>query len=173
MAIMNVYQTHLEEEIFSMIELDLTSMGYEVVRIKLKGGAKHKTLQIMIEKPNAEQVSIDDCEKASRHISTLLDVKDPLESEYSLEVSSPGLNRPLTRLKDYAQSIGKRVKISTKLPINGQRNFQGILKQCKDSMIEIQQEYGENAVLFVIDADNIMEANLQFELNKQPKKRRR
>lgn len=93
-----------------LIEPVVTDAGYALVRIAIIGG-KNMTLQIMAEDPATGQMTIDQCARLSRRISALLDETDPIESEYSLEVSSPGIDRPLTRLHDFTQWAGHRARV--------------------------------------------------------------
>lgn len=161
---MNIFQSQIEGRVCEIVQQHLASLGYELVRVKLMGGAKYKTLQIMIDRLDGEMLTIEDCEIASRQVSVLLDVEDPMDARYSLEMSSPGLNRPLTREKDLLESIGQRVKLSTKLPVEGQKNFSGKLLSFANSIVVIQQD---DSVLKEIQVANINEANLQFQFEER------
>ena len=114
-------------------------LGYELVRIRLMSG-KSTTLQIMAERPDGG-IDVNDCSKISTEVSAILDVEDPIEAEYALEVSSPGMDRPLTRLKDFAAWEGFEAKIETTELIDGQRRFKGMLRgvEGNEVLIEIQQ----------------------------------
>src|SRR5215510_3737027 len=136
-------------QIEQMIEPSLAAMGYEVVRVQLSGGHR-PTLQIMIERIDGREITVDDCADSSRAISALLDVEDPIPGAYQLEVSSPGIDRPLTRSKDFARFAGHVARIELKFPINGRRRFQGRLVGVKDERVLIETETGE-AVLPVAD----------------------
>lgn len=120
--------TPLEQRIYKLISLSLERMGYEVVRVKLMKEGGRNILQIMLDCLDGRTITVDDCEKASMHLSALLDVEDPIEHDYNLEVSSPGIDRPLTRLKDFERFKNLEVKIETKIPVNGQKRFRGRLK---------------------------------------------
>jgi ribosome maturation factor RimP len=167
---MNIYQTEVEKKIYEIINSDLEYLGYEVVRIFIKGGLKHKTLQIMIDRIDGQILNIDDCEKASRQVSALLDVEDPITTPYSLEMSSPGLSRPLTREKDFAGNIGKLIKLQTKLPINGQRNFSGQLLNfsLNDGLALESSDLHEKVNIAV---ENILSANLIYQFEKKQLKK--
>jgi len=131
-------------------------MGYDIVRIKLIEG-NPKTLQIMAERKTDKKLNIDDCSAISRAISAILDVEDPIKDGYSLEVSSPGIDRPLVKLADFKEYSGKLVKISTKYPVEGRKRFKGLLtgiKEGKDVQIKVDEQD------FSIDPDNIVSANL-------------
>lgn len=105
----------------------LEAMGYEVVRAALSGGG-HKTLQIMAERRDGAATTVDDCAAISEVLSPIFDVEEPVPGAYDLEVSSPGIDRPLTRPKDFVAYAGHEAKVETKLPLNGRRRFRGILK---------------------------------------------
>ncbi|MCR9088991.1 MAG: ribosome maturation factor RimP [Rhodobacteraceae bacterium] len=103
----------------------IEDLGYELVRVRLMGG-QTKTLQIMADKPDGG-IEVDDCAKISTAVSATLDVEDPLEEAYTLEVSSPGIDRPLTRLKDFDLWDGYEAKLETHEMIDGRRRFKGHL----------------------------------------------
>ena len=100
-------------------------MGFALVRVRLIGG-KAPTVQVMAEKPGGE-IEVDDCARLSNAISAALDVEDPITEAYTLEVSSPGIARPLTRLADFADHEGHDARIETEMPISGRRRFRGVL----------------------------------------------
>ena len=104
----------------------LEALGYEVVRVQFNG-EQRQTLQIMIERVDGKGVTVDDCADVSRSISALLDVEDPISKNYTLEVSSPGIDRPLTRMKDFARYAGFEVRIELKKSIDGRKKFKGPL----------------------------------------------
>jgi len=116
----------LERRIAEMIEPSLEGMGYELVRVQLQGRQK-PVLQIMAERKDGAAMTVEDCADISRQISALLDVEDPIEGEYSLEVSSPGIDRPLTRPKDYETYAGFEAKLETSEPLEGRKRFRGKL----------------------------------------------
>ncbi|MEM8957207.1 MAG: ribosome maturation factor RimP [Pseudomonadota bacterium] len=103
----------------------IEDLGYELVRVRLMGG-QTKTLQIMADRPGGG-IEVDDCAKISTAVSATLDVEDPLEEDYTLEVSSPGIDRPLTRLKDFDLWDGYEAKLETREMIDGRRRFKGRL----------------------------------------------
>jgi ribosome maturation factor RimP len=121
-------------------------MGFELVRVRLLGG-KTKTLQIMAEKPEGG-IEVDDCARISTAVSATLDVEDPLAEAYTLEVSSPGIDRPLTRLKDFETWEGYEAKIETTEMIDGRRRFKGMLQGVEDGEILIEiEEAGETMTI--------------------------
>jgi ribosome maturation factor RimP len=102
-------------------------MGYEIVRIQMQEGHR-KTLQVMLDRVDGKNISVNDCEQASRQISAVMDVDDPIEGAYNLEVSSPGIDRPLTREKDFERFSGYDAKIALIMPQDGRKRFSGVLK---------------------------------------------
>ncbi len=106
-----------------LLEPGVRAAGYELVHVELSGGGRHRVLRVYIDGPHG--VSVDDCAAVSRQLSALLDVEDPLPGQYVLEVSSPGLDRPLVRLEDFQRFTGEQAKLRTVLPVDGRRNFSG------------------------------------------------
>jgi ribosome maturation factor RimP len=114
-------------KIEEMIAPSLSAMGYSVVRVAFTGGRTRPTLQIMAERNDNAGMTVEDCETISHTVSALLDVADPIDSAYQLEISSPGIDRPLTRRGDYERFAGFEAKIDMQRPIDGRRRFQGRL----------------------------------------------
>ncbi|GHA48179.1 ribosome maturation factor RimP [Amylibacter ulvae] len=129
----------IDKRMASIVQPIVEDMGYELVRIRLMSG-KSTTLQVMAERPDGG-IEVDDCAKISTELGAVLDVEDPIEADYALEVSSPGIDRPLTRLKDFEMWQGHEAKIETTELIDGQRRFKGILRgvEGNEVLIEIQQ----------------------------------
>lgn len=121
-------------------------LGYDVVRILLTGGEKRKSLQVMIERKDRKNLTVDDCAKVSRGLSLMLDEKDPISGNYSLEVSSPGIDRPLIKLDDYDRFKGFEAKIECGSLVNGRKRYNGRLQGIDGENIIIEFE-GENVVL--------------------------
>ena len=121
-----VLQMDLERRIAELIEPSLEGMGYELVRVLLQG-RQRAVLQIMAERKDGAAMTVEDCADISRQISAILDVDDPIEAPYSLEVSSPGIDRPLTRPKDYQTYAGFEVKLEASEPVEGRKRFRGKL----------------------------------------------
>jgi ribosome maturation factor RimP len=122
-------QTPLEQSIEEIITPSLNSMGFEVVRVRLmeSKGKRGKTLQIMAERQDGS-MSLEDCVEVNNTVSTLLDVEDPINGEYNLEISSPGMDRPLVKLSDFEKYTGYEIRLSTNEPVDGQRKFRGKIK---------------------------------------------
>lgn len=125
------------ERINQIIEPSLTDMGYVLVQVKLADGARRKTLTIMAERADGSMMGFDDCTQISHTASALLDVDDPITGAYDLEVCSPGLDRPLTRLEDYTRYAGYEIKCETLIPVEGRKRFRGILQGAKGNNITL------------------------------------
>jgi ribosome maturation factor RimP len=110
-----------------LIEPEARALGFDLVRVKLFGAGDERTLQVMAERRATRQLTIDDCAALSRRLSDRLDEADPIPGAYRLEVSSPGIDRPLTRLSDFADWAGHEAKLSSAEPIEGRKQFRGIL----------------------------------------------
>ncbi len=142
-----------------MAEPLLTDLGFELVDVVFATEYGRKVLRFFIDKPGG--VTIDDCTQASRDLSTLLDVQDPIPQRYTLEVSSPGLDRPLVKEKDFIRYAGKKVKIKTKEPIEGRRNFKATIDSVGDKSISVTDFDGRR---FVIELAQIDRARLEIEI---------
>ena len=129
----------LSQVIERIITPTVEGMGYELVRLTVSGGQR-KTLQVMAEPKDGRNMSLDDCSHLSRAISAVLDVEDPIEGAYSLEVSSPGIDRPLTRAKDYERFAGFEAKLETRAPIDGRKRFKGKLLGLEAHNVKIEVE---------------------------------
>jgi len=110
-----------------LIEPQAKAEGLELVRVKMVGGTSDPTLQIMAERPDTRQLSLEDCERLSRRVSELLDEADPISEAYRLEVSSPGIDRPLTRLRDYDDWAGHQARVTLAEAVEGRKQITGIL----------------------------------------------
>ncbi len=142
-------------EIGRLVEPSLDGMGYELVRVHVTGGGQ-PTLQIMAERKDRRDMTVEDCANISRNLSAVLDVEDPISESYALEVSSPGIDRPLMRLGDYERFAGFEAKIETKRPYDGHRKFTGRLAGVRGQSIAIGGEMGEAEIPF----DEIARAKL-------------
>ncbi len=110
-----------------LIEPEAQALGFALVRVRLFGGAGDRTLQVMAERPDTRQLTIDDCAELSRRVSDRLDEADPIAEEYRLEVSSPGIDRPRTRRQDWADWAGHEVRVSVDPPLDGRKQFKGVI----------------------------------------------
>jgi ribosome maturation factor RimP len=119
------------QDLTELFEPVIQSMGYELVGIEFQGSTQHGTLRVYIDHENG--IGVDDCVAISHQISAILDVEEPIQQAYDLEVSSPGINRPLFKAQDYEQYLGHSAKIKMAVPLNGRRNFRGVLQGVIDS----------------------------------------
>jgi ribosome maturation factor RimP len=129
-------------ELERMIEPEVKSLGFDLVRVMMIGGTSDPTLQIMAERPDTRQLGIADCEAISRRVSDLLDADDPIDGSYRLEVSSPGIDRPLTRLKDYSDWAGHEARISVANPVGGRKQFSGTLDGTEGNEVKLTDKAG-------------------------------
>ncbi len=136
----------------------IEDMGYELVRVRLMGG-ETKTLQIMADKPEGG-IEVDACAEISTAVSATLDVEDPLEDAYTLEVSSPGIDRPLTRLKDFDIWSGYETKLETTEMIDGRRRFKGEIQGTEGNEVLIEIEENGAPVTIGLQFDWLSDAKL-------------
>ncbi len=138
----------LQNRLEALIAPSLDAMGYELVRVQLQG-KQRLTLQIMADRKDGVMMAVEDCADISRSLSALLDVEDPISGAYSLEVSSPGIDRPLTRAKDFEQWAGFEAKLEAAQPIEGRKRFKGKLLGLDDGgNVRLAIETGEVAIPF-------------------------
>lgn len=135
--------------ITALVEPEAKALGFDLVRVILFGSDDERTLQIMAERPDTRQLNIDDCADLSRRISEKLDAleeagEDPIEGAYRLEVSSPGIDRPLTRQKDYADWAGHEAKITLDEKIDGRLRFNGEIQGIADGVITVTDREGND-----------------------------
>lgn len=132
----------LEEKIIALIEPAATDLGYALVRVRLSG-LRRKRLQIMAERVADGGMGIGDCQRLSRALSPVLEANDPVKGEYDLEVSSPGIDRPLVRLEDFARFIGHEAKVELSPVVEGQRRFRGVIAGVEADTIQLTHDGGE------------------------------
>ena len=147
--------------IAKLIEPAVKAQGLDLVRVAMTGGTSDPTLQVMAERPDTRQLSLSDCETLSRSLSELLDAeeadgRDPIEGGYRLEVSSPGIDRPLTRIKDYADWAGHEARIKLANPQDGAKQISGEIAGIDGETVTIATPKGDRAIPF----DNIASAKL-------------
>jgi len=130
------------KSIAQLIDPSLTSMGYRVVRVLMTGG-RQSTLQVMTERLDDLPITLDDCAKISRSVSALLDVADPIPGTYMLEVSSPGIDRPLVRAEDYNRFSGFEARIELSVPLDGRKRLRGRLVGTREGVLHISTDGGE------------------------------
>ncbi len=141
-----VAKASMDRRIAEIIAPVIEDLGFELVRVRLMAG-KTRTLQIMAERPEGD-IEVDDCARISTAVSAILDVEDPIEDNYTLEVSSPGIDRPLTRLKDFDTWAGYEAKLETAEMIDGRRRFKGTLAGTEGSEVLIEIAEGTIGLQF-------------------------
>jgi len=141
-----ITKTLLESRILLIAKPIIQDMGFEVIRIRLIDG-KSKLIQIMIDSPKMN-ITVDDCANISNELSAAIDVEDPYEDAFNLEVSSPGIDRPLTRLCDFDQWSGYEAKLETTSAIEGQKRFKGILSGTDGDEVLIKLDIGTIGLKF-------------------------
>ena len=135
-------------KLLELIDPVAEAAGYAVVRLRLMGGSETRRLQIMAERPSDGDMNVEDCARLSRAISAVLDPADPISGEYTLEVSSPGVDRPLTRLADFATYEGYEVKLELDRLAEGRKRFRGQLAGVEGDQVGVDLE-GEEATAMV------------------------
>ena len=155
-----VRETGVDARVASIVEPVLNSAGYRLVRVRLSG-MNGLTLQIMAEREDGT-MSVEDCENVSRMVSPLLDVEDPIDRAYHLEVSSPGIDRPLVRMSDFARWSGHMAKIDTSVIVAGRKRFRGTITGLSQDSVTLESDkasFGDSMVAD-IPLDTIADARL-------------
>lgn len=147
----------IEQKITTIIQDTLMDLGFEVVKITLRGSS-FKVVEILIDRLDAQKITVQDCRTASKNISALLDVEDIISDKYLLEVSSAGIERPLVKFEDYIRFCGSEVIIKLKESLNGQTRYQGKILKAEDNKIYIHVK-GKD---IIISFDLIKNASLVF-----------
>lgn len=171
-------ETGLAATVAAIIEPALLGSGFRLVRVQISG-AEGRTLQIMAERADGT-MTINDCERVSREVSALLDVADPIQGAYRLEVSSPGIDRPLVRPSDFEDWAGYEAKIELKEPVDGRKRFRGLIEGFEDGEIRLDVDLGKDAghqhlglpVALVRDAKLVLTDELIREALSRAKKRK-
>lgn len=160
-----------DQRLATLLTPTIEGMGFDLVRLRLMGGKK-ATLQIMAERPDGT-MEVEDCADLSRQISAIMEVEDPIASEYNLEVSSPGIDRPLTRLKDFDRWEGHEAKLETVEMIDGQKRFKGILAGTDGDEVLLEIDQGTIGLEFdwLADAKLVLTDDLITESLRRSKKK--
>ena len=148
----------IDRRLAEIVQPTVEGLGFELVRVRLLGGMR-KTLQIMAEKPEGG-IEVTDCARISTAVSAVLDVEDPLGDAYTLEVSSPGIDRPLTRLKDFATWAGHEAKVETQEAIDGRKRFRGTLAGVEDDEVLLTLEGDGDEVTIGLKFEWLSDAKL-------------
>lgn len=153
-----IAKTAIDRRLAEIITPVIEDLGYELVRIRLQGG-KTATLQIMADRPEGG-INVDDCAQISTAVSATLDVEDPIEDNYHLEVSSPGIDRPLTRLKDFGTFEGYEARLDLNQAIDGRKKFKGVLAGVEGTEVLINIEDKGQTHTIGLDFDLLSDAKL-------------
>jgi ribosome maturation factor RimP len=135
-------QASLEARIASIVEPAMEDMGYELVRVAILGRSR-PTVQVMADRADGAQITVDDCEAISHALGAVLDVNDPLPGAWNLEISSPGIDRPLTRVKDWNRFAGHLARVETLMPVDGRRRFSGVAMGADENSARLRLEEGQ------------------------------
>lgn len=146
--------SQLEQKLTDMLNAPVEALGYELVGIEFVRAGKHSTMRVYID--HAEGIGVDDCAEVSHQVSAVLDVEDPISTEYNLEVSSPGMERPLFKEQHYLSVVGETVSVKLKMPMDNRRNFKGLLHACENGMLTVEVD-GQR---FQLAFTNIEKGNL-------------
>ena len=144
----------LEQHLTEILDAPVVALGYELWGIEFIRAGKHSTLRVYIDHANG--ISVDDCAEASHQVSALLDVEDPITTEYYLEVSSPGMDRPLLKPEHFARYIGQVATVTLRMAVNNRRKYKGTIKQVDGEMITLTIDGRDEILAFA----NIQQANL-------------
>jgi len=136
-----------------LIEPAVKELGFDLVRVAMIGGTSDPTLQVMAERPDTRQLDLDDCQAISRRLSDLLDAeetagRDPIQGGYRLEVSSPGIDRPLTRQKDYADWSGHEARLKLVETLEGAKQVSGVIEGIENAVVSIATPKGVREIPF-------------------------
>jgi ribosome maturation factor RimP len=153
----------LVARITELAEQAATSMGMEVVLVEVKGDGGRSVVRVFVDQPGG--ISLDDCERFSRRFSVALDVEDWIPFSYVLEVSSPGVNRPLIKETDFRRFSGKETKVRTRVPIEGQKSFKGRIAGVSEGRVLLETAPGKQVGIALMD---IEKANLVADLSMRP-----
>lgn len=146
--------TKLEQDLVTMLSPAVEMLGFELHGLEFVQAGRHSTLRVYID--HDAGITVDNCADVSRQVSAILDVEDPITNEYDLEVSSPGVDRPLFKQDHYEKAQGEEVRVRTKLPQDGRRNFKGDLVSVSSDMITLSADGAEHMIML----SNIERANI-------------
>jgi ribosome maturation factor RimP len=142
--------TSLEARLAAIISPSLEGMGYELVRVAVLG-RERPTVQVMADRADGAQINVDDCEAISHALGAVLDVADPLPGAWTLEVSSAGIDRPLTRVKDWNRFAGHLARAETAVPVDGRKRFSGVVLGAADDTARLRLDDGSEVALPLSD----------------------
>lgn len=145
----------MQENLEALIAPLVTDLGYEFVGLEYRSNPKHRLVRLYIDRPD-DGIRIDDCERVSREVSALLDVEDPIPGHFTLEVSSPGVERPLFTLEQFVRFAGREALVHLHAPVDGRRKFRGRILRAGEGRVVLEIETGEQVLEFA----DIRKANL-------------
>ena len=162
--------TPAEQRLFDLIAPIAEQKGLRLVCVNIKGQEEGgQILQIMAENPQTRALGVDDCATLSREISAMMDVEDPIKGKYNLEVSSPGIDRPLVTLEDFDTFKSLKAKVEVMPPVQGQKKFRGIIKGVEDSKVILNTDLDELEIEFeciqkakLVLTDDLLSKSKQF-----------
>ena len=142
----------IEERVVALIEPTAATLGFRIVRVRLSG-QRRKRLQIMAERFSDGQMSVEDCSRLSRALSPVFDLEDPIQGEFDLEISSPGIDRPLMSIEDFARFVGHEAKLETAAMTDGRRRYKGRITGVEGDVIILATDQGEARLHFAALSD--------------------
>ncbi len=142
--------TQAGKQILDLLEPAVSALGYELLGVEHLAQGRHSLLRLYIDSPDG--ITVEDCERVSHQVSGVLEVEDPIKGQYTLEVSSPGLDRPLFKAEHYERFVGSVVQVRLLRPIEGRRKFKGQLLGLRDGAVVLDVE-GQEMVLALTDVD--------------------
>ncbi|WP_286232892.1 ribosome maturation factor RimP [Thalassotalea sediminis] len=144
-----------EDKLTEMLRPAVEAVGKELLGVEFVSAGKHSVLRVFIDHENG--INVDDCAEVSHSVGAILDVEDPISTEYSLEVSSPGLDRPLFSLAHYQEIIGETINIKLSMPLNGRRKFKGVLETIENDTLVVVVDGESYEIIFSnIDKGNLV-----------------
>ncbi|MCY7295929.1 ribosome maturation factor RimP [Alteromonas sp. a30] len=143
-----------DEKLTEMLTPPVEALGFELIGIEFVRAGKHSTLRLYIDSPNG--ITVDDCADVSHQVSAVLDVEDPISTEYNLEVSSPGMDRPLFKEQHYLDIVGQEASVRLRVPMGNRRNFKGEVVSVENGVVKLKVD-GE---VFELVIGNIEKGNL-------------
>lgn len=138
----------IQDDLLTLLEPTIEGMGYELADLEVKVGARDGVLRVFIDK--ADGIDLEDCEAVSRQVSAVLDVSDPMPGQYTLEVSSPGLDRRLSKADHFERFMGAEVRAKMRLPLDGRRNFRGAIVGVGGDTVDLEVD-GQTYTLPIAD----------------------
>ena len=144
-------KTAEDRQLLELIEPVAESLGLDIVRVRLMGGTLRRRLQIMAERPSDHDIAVEECARLSRAVSEIFDAADPINGEYLLEVSSPGVDRPLTRLSDFDLFEGYEARLESDRMIEGRKRFKGVIAGTEGDNVAMDLEGEEDTALIPFD----------------------